>query len=154
MRPGEQPFTRTPLGASSFAIAFVNDMTPPLAAAYASAPGPPPLCAATDETLTIVPLPRSTMPGAAACVTKKTLDRLRSITWRQSASDISASGLRSIRSPALLTRMSIAASCLAAASTTAVAASRRATSPDNATALRPSAWTRSTVSRAPFSLRW
>jgi hypothetical protein len=33
MRPGATQFTRTPLGASSFAIAFVSETRPPFAAA-------------------------------------------------------------------------------------------------------------------------
>ena len=60
------------------------------------APGPPPLCAASDDTLTIAPERRATMPGAAACVHRNALVTFTSITDRKSASSISVSGLRAI----------------------------------------------------------
>src|SRR5262249_4922000 len=73
MRPGDTQFTRTPEGASSFASALVIAMTAALAAAYANAPGPPPLCAASDDIMTMAPRPRGAIRFATACVQRNAL---------------------------------------------------------------------------------
>src|SRR3954451_18051665 len=61
--PGAVATTRTPCGAISSDRAVVIALTPPFAAAYGSRLSPR---VATEETLTIVPSPRSTMCGTTA----------------------------------------------------------------------------------------
>jgi hypothetical protein len=77
---------------------LVNPITAAFAAAYAKAPGPPPLCAASEAMFTIAPRDFAIMRGAAAWVQKNAEVTLRSSTCRKSDSDISESALRSTRS--------------------------------------------------------
>src|SRR5687767_10667485 len=64
--PGDTAFTRMPCGASSRAIDFVYAESAAFDAAYAPAPGPPPVWPAIDTTLTIAPRRRSIIDGATA----------------------------------------------------------------------------------------
>src|SRR5215208_6937762 len=67
---GATPFTRMFSETSSLAIARVRVLTPPLAVAEAIEPGPPPLRAAIEVMLMILPLPCRLMIGTTARETR------------------------------------------------------------------------------------
>jgi hypothetical protein len=66
MTPGDTAFTRMLSLTSSFAMPRVNVLTKPFADAYIAAPAPPPLRAAIDVTLMMLPRPARRMCGVTA----------------------------------------------------------------------------------------
>ena len=84
-------------------------MTAPLAAAYAPAPGPPPFMRRQRRHVDDRAALARDHAGADGSAQRNALVTLTSITCWKSSRLISRSGLRAIRSPALLTRMSIGA---------------------------------------------
>ena len=85
---GHTAFTRTPSAAWSTAIARVSEISAPLLATYAAAPG----CAAwacAEETLTIAPPPRSRISGIAALDIRNALVTFTASTSAHSSSLVS-----------------------------------------------------------------
>jgi len=117
---------RTPVPLSSAATDSLKVTTHAFAALYV----PRGTNAATDATLITDPLPRNTIPGRAACVSRITARTCTSII-RSSSSGVLSRNERAKPKPALLTRMSIG----------------RSPSPSRAsTAARPSTVARSALS--------
>src|SRR4051812_36641584 len=111
----------TPLGPNSWATALVNPITPAFDAAYAGWPRPGRI-AATDETLTTRPQPRSAIPGAVARTVWNIPDRLTWSSWAQASGDMPAIGAMLLTMPALLTTTSGGPSSAVQAATASVTA--------------------------------
>ena len=112
----------------------------------------------TDDTMTMRPHPRSTIPGATACVTLNAVPRFIAISRSHVAASVSRKsrnsnpGIPTFSIPALFTRMSIRPNRSSTAPTIAPACSRSVRSAMNEAASTPPAasssrrsWIRSLV---------
>lgn len=125
-----------------------------MAAAYATEPGPPPLCAASDDMVMMRPADDFVRCGSAARTVRNVDVRLVDITRSKWSSVISAIVARPIRCPALQTSTSRPPRNPAASSTTRSTSAVTVTSAWNAFALRPSASIAETVFAASSAEEW
>src|SRR5437773_1827549 len=137
---------RIPLSRSSVWMWDIRFRTAALAAPYGAPPMSPGRSAATDDTVTIVPPPRSSMLGSTAWVSAQTPFRLTSSTLSHSSLLTQRIERVLLEWPALLTRTSTRPSVASVQWASAAAAPCLETSACRAVAFPPALWSSPTTS--------